>query len=173
MALVHNISTNYSLYYNVLNYFKTIMSNHPSINFVSQGDVFAVDVTEFPQYPIGNIIITNAIFEEKATLYTCQLVVADKIKLKNNESVGAHNEMSVPFEGVDDVVDIHANTLSILNDLLSYTQYGVEGFEMNGNITCDAFKQQYDNGLAGWSANFSIRTHNNRDRCLFDLLPQS
>jgi hypothetical protein len=173
LNVINNTGTNYTLYYNVLDYFKTIMDNHPSLIQVTQGDVFSVDTREFPAYPLGNIIVTNARFSDSVTVYTCQLTVADKVKLKNNESSGSYNEMSVPFEGVDDVVDIHANTLSILNDLLSYTQYGVEGFEMDGNITCDAFKQEYDNGLAGWSANFSIRTHNNRDRCLFDLLPQS
>ena len=161
--------TNYTLYYNVLDYFKTIMNNHPSINFVSQGDVFSVDTKEFPQYPLGNVLITNATFDGKSTDYAVQLIVADKTKLKGNESSGSFNEQTNTFEGVDDTVDVHANTLSILNDLLSWTERKEEGFEITSTIGCTAFKERFDNGLAGWTADFTLRVHNDRNICLFDL----
>ena len=61
-TVVNNIGTNYVLYYNIINYFKTIMKNHPSIQRVSYGDNFMLDGDEFPQYPLGNVIITNEIF---------------------------------------------------------------------------------------------------------------
>ena len=170
LQVVNNTGTNYSLYYNVLDYFKTIMSNHPAIQTVTQGDVFEIDDKEFPAYPLGNILITNATFEDSLTRYTCQLTVADKIKLKNNESVGAYNKQSIPYFGTDDTVDIHANTLSILNDLTSYTQYAVDNFEIDGDISCEAFKDRFDNGLGGWVAKFDLVTHNDRPRCLYNLL---
>ena len=131
LNVINNTGTNYTLYYNVLDYFKTIMDNHPSLIQVTQGDVFGVDTREFPAYPLGNIIITNARFADSLTVYTCQLTVADKVKLKNNESVGVYNKETVPFEGTDDVVDIHANTLAIINDLLSYTQYVFTNFDID------------------------------------------
>jgi len=162
-------NTNYTLYYNVLNYLKTIMKNHPSINYVTQGDVFSIDTKEFPQYPIANVIITDATFDGKSTDYGVQIVVADKTKLKSNESSGSNNTQTIEFEGVDDTVDIHANTLSILNDLISYTDRKEEGFEVNGTVSCTAFKERFDNGLAGWSADFTLRVHNDRNFCLFDL----
>lgn len=171
MAVVNNQATNYSLYYNALDYFKTIMSNHPSIAQVSQGDIFDLDNIEFPYYPLGNIIITQARFDNSKTVYSCQLTVADKIKLKNNESTGVYNEQTVPYLGTDDTVDIHANTLSIINDLLSYTQYAVQSFDINDQITLTAFKDKFDNGLAGWVASFDLISHNDRPRCLFNLYP--
>jgi hypothetical protein len=136
---------------------------------VTQGDVFSIDTFPFPQYPLGNVIITNATFDGKSTDYGVQIVVADKIKLKDNESSGSNNQQTIYFEGVDDTVDIHANTLSIVNDLLSYTDRKEEGFEIQGTTACTAFKQEYDNGLAGWSADFTLRVHNDRNICLFDL----
>ena len=171
MTVVNNSDTNYTLYYNVLDYFKTIMSNHPSINYVSQGDVFSIDNREFPQYPLGNIMITDATFDTSTTSYSCQLVIADKVKLKNNESSGSFNEQEIAYYGTDDVVDIHANTLSILNDLLSYTEYATTNFDI-GTINCTAFKESFDNGLAGWTATFDLITHNPRPRCLYTLLPE-
>jgi hypothetical protein len=114
-AIIHNDGVNYSLYYNVLNYFKSIMENHPSIQVVTQGNIEDFDTREFPMYPVGNISITSAEFDGTLTNYGIQLIVADKIKNKNNESNPITNAQTIPFYGVDDVVDIHANTLGIIN----------------------------------------------------------
>ena len=147
------------------------MKNHPSLNFVSQGDMFSIDTKEFPAYPLGNINITKADFLEKNIIYTVQLTIADKVKLKNNESVGSANLQTIPFDGVDDTVDIHANTLSIMNDLLCFTRTGVQAFEFATEPSAQPFKDNFDNGLAGWVATFNLRVFNSCDTCLFELYP--
>ena len=169
--LQSNQGNNYTLYYNVLDYFKTIMDNHPSIDQVSQGDVFSFDDIQFPYYPVGNVNILGANFSDSLTEYTVQLIVADKVKLKNNESEGRTNEQVIPFYDVNDVVDIHANTLAILNDLLAYTQYSVQSFQINSGITNEPFMDRFNNGLAGWVSTFTLTTHNDRPRCLYNLYP--
>lgn len=164
---------NYSLYYNTLNYFRTIMSNHPSIEIVTQGDISEIDTNKFPVYPLGNVLIDTTSFGTNYTDYTIQLIVADKQKLQANESTGQTNEQVLDFYGDDDVVDIHANTLSIINDLTSYTARNVDGFEITTDISCEPFKERLDNGLAGWSSTFNLRVHNDRNRCLFFLINPS
>lgn len=169
--VINNMGTNYTLYYNILDFFKIIMNNHPSINFVSQGDVFSIDTNEFPAYPLGNFIVNDALFLEKEIIYTCQITIADKVKLKNNESTGRTNAQIIPFEGTDDVVDIHANTLSIVNDLISFSRTGVQAFEFAGDPRAVPFKDNFDNGLAGWVVTFNLKVFNSADTCLFDLYP--
>jgi hypothetical protein len=169
-AIIHNDGVNYSLYYNVLNYFKSIMENHPSIQVVTQGNIEDFDTREFPMYPVGNVSITSAEFDGTLTNYGIQLIVADKIKNKNNESNPITNAQTIPFYGVDDVVDIHANTLGIINDLTSYTQKSVDGLEINNTISNEPFEDRFNNGLAGWASTFTLTVHNDRNRCLFDLL---
>ena len=66
---VANNSKNFTLYYNILEYFRIIMTNHPSIARVTQGDNFDIDTDEFPKYPLGNINITNVRFQDKVTSY--------------------------------------------------------------------------------------------------------
>lgn len=168
--IIHNTGTNYTLYYNVVNYFKTIMSNHPSIDIVTLGDVFQLDDMQYPSYPIGNIQILNSEFGTSTTNFRVQLIIADKQKNKNNESEGVHNLQTIPFYETTDKVDIHANTLAIINDLTSYTQRGVAGFEINDDIVCTPFADRFDNGLAGWVAEFTVTTHNDKNRCLFFLI---
>jgi len=172
-AIVANTGTNYTLYYNLLNYFKTIMSNHPSIMAVTQGDISTIDVEAYPIYPFGNILVTESTFGFNTTNFTVQLTIADKIKNKNNTSAVRTNAQTIPFYNIDDTVDIHSNTLAILNDLTAYTQRGVAGFEINGDITCTPFADQFNNGLAGWVSTFTLTTHNNKNRCLFFLVDPS
>lgn len=172
-STVKNQAVNYSLYYNILDYFKAIMKNHPSINYVSQGDVFSIDNKEFPAYPLGNIMITQSVLLEKQIVHTCQLTIADKVKLKANESTTKFNEQTVPYYGVDDVIDILANTLAIINDLTTFTQFGVEAFDIPGNILVEPFKEQFDNGLAGHVATFDLYAYGFRNKCTFDLLSDS
>jgi len=169
--VINNQGTNYTLYYNILDFFKTIMKNHPSLNFVSQGDMFSIDTKEFPAYPLGNISITKADFLEKNIIYTVQLTIADKVKDKNNESVGSANNQTIPFDGTDDTIDIHANTLSIMNDLLCFTRTGTQAFEFATEPSAQPFKDNFDNGLAGFVATFNLRVFNSCDTCLFDLYP--
>ena len=169
--LQNNAGVNYSLYYNVLDYFKTIMTNHPSIASVSQGDLYQLDDNQFTFYPLGQVTILNANFGLKTTDYDIQLVIADKIKNKNNDSDPITNALVVPFEGTDDVIDIWANTLGIVNDLVSYTQYSLESFSIDGEIINEPFYERFNNGLAGWVSTFTLTTHNDRPRCLYNLYP--
>ena len=169
--LQNNAGVNYTLYYSILDYFKTIMVNHPTIAQVSQGDIPHLDDNQFTLYPIGNVSILGANFGSSTTEYDIQLIVADKIKNKNNESAPRENTMQVPFFDVNDLVDIHANTLAVINDLVSYTQYSLESFQILDTITNEPFADRFNNGLAGWVCNFTLTTHNDRPRCLYNLYP--
>jgi len=170
-AIIHNSGTNYTLFYNVLEYFKTIMENHPSVGHVTQGTIEDLDTREFPQYPIANVSILGCNFGESTTDWTIQLIIADKIKNKNNESNPTTNTQEISFYGVDDLVDIHANTLATINDLTAYTQKSVDAFEINDTIVNEPFQDRFNNGLAGWVSTFTLTAHNDRPRCLFELYP--
>jgi hypothetical protein len=169
-SIIHNTGTNYTLYYNVVNYFKTIMSNHPSIAAATLGDVWDLGERQFPQYPIANIQILETDFGTSVTNFKIELIIADKVKNKNNESNPTNNAQTISYYQVDDKVDIYANTLAIINDLTSFTQRGVQGFEINDDIVCTPFADRLDNGVAGWTATFTLTTHNDRNRCLFFLV---
>lgn len=168
-AILHNAGVNYTLYYNLINWFKTIMDEHPSILQVSYGNIDVLDDNQYPKYPMGNVSILGTTFTENESRFNVQLIVADKGKNKNNESESETNKQTIPFYGVNDVIDIQSNTLGILNDLTAYTQRSIVGFEINDNITCQPFADEFNNGLAGWVSTFTLTTHNDKNRCLFEL----
>jgi len=178
--LQYNQGVNYTLLYNVLEYFKTIGTNHPQLAKVTTGDMQETDDREFPMYPLMNVNVLSTTFIGTTSLHEIQLVVADKIKNRPNESGTAinasefdYNEQTIDFYGVDDTVDILANTLAIANDVTSFTQYSVASFDIEGDILCEPFVERFNNGLAGQVVTFSLTVHNDRPRCLYDLYPSS
>jgi hypothetical protein len=170
-AIINNTNVNYTLYYNLINTLGGYCAEHPSIISVGNGDLADFDERAFPAYPAVNINVVTTRFRETTTDYEMQIVIADKYKEKNNESDGRTNEIDVPYYGTDDKVDIWANTLGITNDITAFIQRGIQGFDINSEINCQQFYQRFDNGLAGWTIGFILTTHNDKNRCLFELYP--
>jgi hypothetical protein len=167
--LYNNLPTNYSIYYNTLEFFRQLLSLHPSVQRVTYGDVMEMDLDVFPQYPLANIDISDATFGDKKTTYSIKLMLLDKIHNKENTSSGSLNQETEDFWKHTDEVDIHANTLSVLNDFISFLRRGTTAFDIVGDVRCVAIKQEYPNNLAGWGADFLIETPNDNNICLFDF----
>ena len=94
-SLVTNTDVNYTNYYNLINIFAEFMSNHPSINSVSNEAIDEFDKREFPSYPVGNVIISGVRFLGSVTEYDINILIADKYKNKNNESNDRTNAQTV------------------------------------------------------------------------------
>jgi len=170
-ALVTNTNVNYTNYYNLINVLGDYCAQHPSIASTGNEDLADFDEREFPSYPVANINVLGTTFTKTTTDFAIQILIADKYKEKNNESNDRTNEMEVAFFGTDDKYDVWANTLGIMNDITAFIQRGVTNFDINGEITCKQFHERFDSGLAGWTITFTLTTHNDKNRCLFELYP--
>jgi len=169
--LLTNTNVNYTNYYNLVNFFAEYMSQHPSIAQVGNDDIEDFDEREFPNYPVANVTIPGTRFTGNTTEWDVQILIADKYKNNNNESNPRTNKYSVPFYDVEDKMDVWANLLAITNDVTAFIQRGVTGFDINDNIRCVQFHERFDSGLAGWVITFTLTTHNDKNRCLFELYP--
>jgi len=147
------------------------MVQHPSISTTGNSSISDFDEREFPNYPVANIIITNVTINKTTTDFTVSVLIADKYKNKNNESLPPNNKQIIPFFDIDDKMDCWVNTLAIMNDVTAYIQRGVTGFEINQDINCQQFHERFDSGLCGWVTTINLTTHNDKNRCLFELYP--
>lgn len=170
--IVHNTNVNYTSYYNLLNSIAEYLANHPSIASVGNEDLTDFDEREFPSYPVANFVIKEAVFTPNTSEFEVYILIADKYKDKNNESTTERNLQTVPFFGADDMMDVWANTMSIMNDVTSFLQRGLTNFDIDESINCTQFHERFDSGLAGWEVTFTLKTHNDKNRCLFELYPQ-
>ena len=169
--IISNTGTNYTSYYNLLNTIVGICGDHPSISSTGNEDLLDFDEREFPSYPVANITIDKVTLGETTTDYDIFILIADKYKNNNDESNPITNAQTIPFFGEEDKFDIWSNTLAIMNDITSVIQRGIQNFDINGGINCEQFHERFDSGLAGWTITFTLTTHNDKNRCLFDLYP--
>jgi hypothetical protein len=170
--LLTNTNVNYTNYYNLVNFFADYMSQHPSITQVSNEDIEDFDEREFPNYPVANVTIPGTRFTDTTTEWDVQILIADKYKNLNDESNPRTNEYTLSFYDYEDKMDVWANLLAIVNDVTSFIQRGVTGFDILTDIKCMQFHERFDSGLAGWVVTFTLTTHNDKNRCLFELYPQ-
>ena len=165
-----NAGSNYCVYYTMMDYWKTILANHPSIGFVSQGDIFSLDIKEFPMYPLANINVDSTDITDKIVTYNFTLILADKPKLITPDSINNKNKQVLPYEGIDDVNDIYANLMGVMNDVMAYTNNFAQ-FEL-GTIKAVPFLDRFDNVLAGWAISFDVSVPNNCfNYCTINLNP--
>lgn len=162
--MVNNDNINFANYFNILNFMGETLKNHPSIEFVSQGQISDIDNFQFPKYPFANFIITNITVDNNLSIYTINLIVGDKVKELKND-----NEIEIPqlvdFYGKDDEVYIFANTSGIINDVLSYIDNQTRAFNIEGSFSLTPFSDKYKNGISGFSTTFNLSTFNNRNSC--------
>lgn len=167
---VLNGASNFCVYYVMMDYWKTILGNHPSIGFVSQGDIFSLDIKEFPQYPLANINVDSMDITDKIATYNFTLILADKPKTITPDSINNKNKQVIPYDGISDLQDIYANLMGIMNDVMAYTN-NFGQFEL-GNIKAVQFLDNFDNVLAGWVVNFDLSVPNNCfNYCTINLNP--
>jgi hypothetical protein len=170
-SLLKNTNVNYTNYYNLINFFAEYMGQHPSITQVSNEDIEDFDLREFPNYPVANVIIPRTRFTGNTTEWDIHILIADKYKNLNNESDPRTNAQTLNFYDYEDKMDVWANLLAIVNDVTAFIQRGVTGFDILTDINCVQFHERFDSGLAGWVLTFTLTTHNDKNRCLFELYP--
>ena len=76
-----NTNVYYSLYYNLVNAIAEYCSNHPSIASVGNEELSDFDEREFPSYPVANIVIKQAVFNQNTTDWEVYILIADKYKI--------------------------------------------------------------------------------------------
>ena len=189
------LQRNNTMYYNFTDILRDVAQNHPSVQRVTMGDRYTIDNDAFPEYPLANWFVAQATFSDSLTVWRVQLTIADKIGLVNLESIdsqptpadfstgfssgfrvfypGATSKQTIRWEGDDTVLDCHANSFAIVNDIVSYLQYSTnaQGLTVQGDVTVTPFRDRMDNGLCGTVAEFDIVVNNPRPRCLYNLLP--
>lgn len=162
--IVKNTNINFTNYYNILNFLGDTLKNHSSIAYVSQGPILDIDNFSFPSYPFANILINQINVLGKVSTYSVNIIVGDKVKELNNLSENDTPQI-IDFYGTDDEVDVFANTLGILNDVLNFIENGTTAFTIEGGITMNPFSNKFKNGISGFSADFNLSTFNNRNFC--------
>jgi hypothetical protein len=72
------------------------------------------------------------------------------------------------FRGNNNEMDVLNTQLAVLNKFIQQLRKGTthrDGYQVEGTASLNAFKDRFENELAGWSVTFSLVVMNNIDIC--------
>ncbi len=104
----------------------------------------------------------NNVTEDGQTMtFSLSILAMDIVDTNKEETVDI-------FRGNNNEMDVLNTQLSVLNKFIQKLRKGTthrEGYQVEGSTNLDAFKDRFENELAGWSVSFSLVVMNNIDIC--------
>lgn len=146
-------------FYAVTTAIKDALEANPNVNVVRFGDVFDIDYEKQALYPLANIMVNQAVIDERVVRINISVTCMDIV----DESKEDPRAQSEPFYGTDNEQDILNTQLAVLNDLTQALRRGrlfQDLYQMEGSPTCTPFSERFTNLLAGWTGSFDVTIPN-------------
>lgn len=148
-------------YYYILDNLSLFLNNLQSINTVTQGDIYEIDLNKQSIYAIAHIMIGDVRPTSNTIQFSVSIIFADIV----DESKDANTS---------NIID-NTNEIDVLNEMLmaglQTHQHLLRGDFVTDNImivgdpTLQPFTDRFENKLAGWTLTFDVQTANNVSIC--------
>tara|TARA_A200000159_G_scaffold162193_3_gene185573 strand:- start:3357 stop:3827 length:471 start_codon:yes stop_codon:yes gene_type:complete len=148
-------------FYLVLDTVKDTLLNDVDINTVTYGDLSEVDLSKQTIFPLAHVLINGATLTDQTVDMNLTVLCMDSVDIYKNESKD-------PFAKNESEHQILNTMLAVGNRLTQKFMNGTlhqDGFQMDGDVTCDIFFDRFEGQLAGWAFTFTVSVHNDIYKC--------
>ena len=148
-------------FYLVLDKLKDELLANNSVNTVTTGDLFDIDLNKQNMFPLTHIIINNVGMQEQVLNFQLSILAMDIVDTSKTKTADV-------LIGNDNEQDILNTQLSVINKLLGALRQGTlhfDMFQLVGDPTCEPFYDRFENELAGWSCDVTIQIPNDQNLC--------
>jgi len=148
-------------FYLVLDTVKDTLLDDVDINTVTYGDLSEVDLSKQTIFPLAHVLINGATLTDQTVDMNLTVLCMDSVDIYKNESKD-------PFAKNESEHQILNTMLAVGNRLTQKFMNGTlhqDGFQMDGDVTCDIFFDRFEGQLAGWAFTFTVSVHNDIYKC--------
>lgn len=148
-------------FYLVLDKIKETLLDDPDINTVTYGDLSEVDLSKQTIFPLGHILINGATLTDQTVDMNFTVLCMDSVDIYKSEVTDI-------FEKNDSEHQILNTMLAVGNRMTQKFMNGTihqDGFQMDGDVTCEVFFDRFEGQLAGWAFTFVVSVHNDIYKC--------
>tara|TARA_R110000765_G_scaffold372592_1_gene463030 strand:+ start:7376 stop:7846 length:471 start_codon:yes stop_codon:yes gene_type:complete len=148
-------------FYLVLDKIKDELLSNNSVNTVTTGDLFDIDLNKQNMFPLTHIIINNVGMQEQVLNFQLSILAMDIVDTSKTKTADV-------LIGNDNEQDILNTQLSVINKLIGVLRQGTlyrDMFQLVGDPTCEPFYDRFENELAGWSCDITIQIPNDQNLC--------
>lgn len=148
-------------FYLVLDKIKDELLLNNSVNTVTTGDLFDIDLNKQNMFPLTHIIINSVSMQEQVLNFQLSILAMDIVDTSKTKTADV-------LIGNDNEQDILNTQLTVINKLIGVLRQGSlhrDRFQLSGDPTCEPFYDRFENELAGWSCDITIQIPNDQYLC--------
>lgn len=148
-------------FYNATEKIKEVLEAEPFVNTVSFGSIDDVDLNKATMYPLSHVIVNSSTVGSNTLTFSFSVLCMDVVDITKDE-------VTEPYKGNDNEQDVLNTQLAVINRLVSILKRGdayTDGYQVEGDVTCEPFVDRFENKLAGWSASFDVIVKNDMTIC--------
>ena len=148
-------------YYDVMETLKDLLLTDVNVNTVTRGDITQVNLNKQDIFPLCHIMLNNVTENGQTMTFNFSILAMDLVDINKEETEDI-------YRGNNNEMDVLNTQLAVLNKFIQNLRKGTthrDGYQVEGTASLDAFKDRFENELAGWSVTFSLVVMNNIDIC--------
>lgn len=146
-------------YYDLIdNIYSTLIADN-SVNTVTSGDIFDVDLSKQTIFPLAHLIISDISFDTGFMTFSINVIVMDVVDEFKEDKQSTDN----PEYLSDNKQDVLNTMLSVVNRLQGSVRQGSlneDGYEISGTPSASQFEDRFESLLTGWSLTMNIQMRN-------------
>ena len=153
-------------FYNLMDKVYTYLNGSPSVNTVTFGNIFDVDLSKQTLFPLSHINIQNVTFSEHTMTFSLQVICMDIVDASKDDKL---DPSSVPYKWLDNRADVLNTQLTVINGLQSSLRRGGlndEDYVLTSDATANLFEDRFENLLSGWALDLTIEIPNDDMRLI-------
>ena len=147
--------------YKVLDSLRTFLLLQDFTNMVTFGEVRDVDLDKLTNFPLVHITIESVTIEENYTDFLLNVIACDVVDVNKEYP-------DDKFLGNTNIQDILATQLNVITNVSNYFRRGDlrdnDFIIVNEAVTATPFLDRFENQLAGWESNITLRSAM-QDKC--------
>jgi len=147
-------------FYTVTEKLHDLLIADDNVNTVTIGDITEVDLMKQSIFPLSHIIVNPATLNGSTIELSFTVICMDIVDFSKKIA----NEETDVFYGNNDLHDIWNTQLAVCNRLVENLRRGDafdELFQLTDSVNATPFKDRFENLLAGWAIDITIRVPNN------------
>lgn len=147
-------------YYNILTTIREQLEQDVFVNTVTEGDIFAVDLSKQTIFPLSHVMVNNVTRESSVLRFNVTVMCMDIVDKSKEETTDI-------FRGNDNEQDVLNTQLAVVLRMLEIFDRGenVRTFRIDGAPSIEPFTERFENYLAGWAVTFDVLIPNDMTIC--------
>jgi len=147
-------------YYDLVDKLYTYLNGSPSVNTVTFGDIFQVDLSKQTIFPLAHVNIQSVSFTDYVMEFNLQVICMDLVDETKEDKL---DTASIPYRGLDNKHDVLNTQLTVINGLQASLRRGElfrDKYQIVSDIDASLFEDRFENLLTGWSMNVTLQVAN-------------